>query len=104
LGFVVVTVRLSLDQMLVLGAILVFPVHCHLCRWAFSFIVLGYVEIINNLNFDFNYALLLLFLFAGFSFPSRITPVGSTSPSSLLHSNMVAVAVPALKAGCIALI
>jgi hypothetical protein len=103
LGFVIITDGLSLDWMLVLGAILVFLVCCHLCRWAFSFIVLGYVKIINNLNF--NYALLLLFLFVGFSFPSPITPVGLTSPSShLFHSNMVAVAVPALKAGCIALI
>ncbi len=35
-----------------LGAILVFLVCCHLYRWASSFIVLGYVKIINNLNFD----------------------------------------------------
>jgi hypothetical protein len=71
---------------------------------ASSFVVLGYVEIINNLNFDFNYALFLLFLLVGFSFPFPITPGSSTSPSShLFHSNLVAIAVPALKVGCIAL-
>jgi hypothetical protein len=101
----IITNRLSLDWTLVLGAIPVFLVCCHLYRWASSFIVLGYVEIINNLNFDFNYASFLLFLLVGFSFPSPITPGSSTSPSShLFHSNLVAVAVPALKVGCIALI
>jgi hypothetical protein len=73
-AFVVITDGLSLDWTLVLGAILVFLVCCHLYRWASSFIVLGYVKIINNLNFDFNYASFLLFLPVGFSFPSPITP------------------------------
>jgi hypothetical protein len=78
--------------------------------YVFQVLSLGYVEIINNLNFDFNYAdvtisLILVVLACGFSFPSPITPVGLASPSShLFHSNVVAVAVPALKAGCIALI
>jgi hypothetical protein len=64
----------------------------------------GYVKIINNLNFDFNYASFLLFLPVGFSFPSPITPGSLTSPSShLFLSNLVAVAVPALMAGCIVL-
>jgi hypothetical protein len=104
LSFVVVTDGLSLDWTLVLGAILVFLVCCHLYRWASSFIVLGYVKIINNLNFDFNYASFLLFLPVGFSFPSPITPGSLTSPSShLFLSNLVAVAVPALMAGCIVL-
>jgi hypothetical protein len=100
LSFVVIADRLSLDWTLVLGAILVFLVCWHLYRWASSFIVLGYVKIINNLNFNFNYALfLLLFLPVGFSFPSPITPGSLTSPlSHLFHSNLVAVAVPALTA------
>jgi hypothetical protein len=96
---------LSLDWTLVLGAILVFLVCCHLYRWASSFVVLGYVKIINNLNLDFNYASFLLFLLVGFSFSPPITPVGSTSPlSHLFHSNLVVVAVPALTVGCIALV
>jgi hypothetical protein len=105
LSFVVITDRLSLDWTLVLGAILVFLVCCHLYRWASSFIVLGYVKIINILNFGFNYAMfLLLFLPVGFSFPSPITPGSLTSPSShLFLSNLVVVAVPALMAGCIVL-
>jgi hypothetical protein len=91
--------------MLVLGAILVFLVCCHLYRWASSFIVLGYIKIINSLNFDFDYESFLLFLPVGFSFPSPITPGSLTSPSShLFHSNLVAVAILALKVGCIALI
>jgi hypothetical protein len=101
LSFVIITDGLSLGWTLVLGAILVFLVRCHLNRWASSFIVLGYVKIINNLNCDFNYAslLLLLFLPVGFSFPSPITPGSLTSPlSHLFHSNLVAVGVPALTA------
>jgi hypothetical protein len=100
LSFVVITDGLSLDWTLVLGAILVFLVRCHLYRWASSFIVLGYVKIVNNLNLDFNYAsFLLLFLPVGFLFPSPITPGSLTSPlSHLFHSNLVAVGVPALTA------
>jgi hypothetical protein len=102
LRFVVVTDGVSLDWTLVLGAILVFLVHCHLYRWASSFIVLGHVKIINNLNFDFNYASFLLFLPVGFSFLSPITPGSLTSPSShLFLSNLVVVAVPALVAGAL---
>jgi hypothetical protein len=105
LSFIVITDGVSLDWTLVLGAILVFLVHCHLYRWASSFIVLGYVKIINNLNFGFNYTSFLLFLPVGFTFPSPITPVSLTSPSShLFLSNLVAVAVPALMAGCIVLV
>jgi hypothetical protein len=66
LSFIIITDGLSLDWTLVLGAIFVFLVCCHLYRWASSFIVLGYVKIINNLNFDFNYASFLLFLPVGF--------------------------------------
>jgi hypothetical protein len=103
--FVIVTDVLSLDWTLVLGAILVILVCCHLYSWASSFVVLGYVEIINDLNFDFNYVSFLLFLLVGFSFPSPITPMGLTSPlSHLFFSNLVAVAIPALKVGCIVLI
>ncbi len=105
LSFIIITDRLSLDRTLVLGAILVFLVCCHLYRRASRFIVLGYVKIINNLNFDFNYASFMLFLLVGFSFPYPITPVGSTSPlSHLFFSNLVAVAIPAHKVGCIVLI
>jgi hypothetical protein len=105
ISFVVITDGFSLYWMLVLGAILVFLVCCHLYRWASSFIVLGYIKIINSLNFDFDYESFLLFLPVGFSFPSPITPGSLTSPSShLFHSNLVAVAILALKVGCIALI
>ncbi len=104
ISFVVITDGFSLYWMLVLGAILVFLVCCHLYRWASSFIVLGYIKIINSLNFDFDYESFLLFLPVGFSFPSPITPGSLTSPSShLFHSNLVAVAILALKVGCIAL-
>jgi hypothetical protein len=93
LSFIIIMDGLFFDWTLLLGAILVFLVCYHLYRWAFSFFVQGYVKIINNLNFAFDYASFLLFLLVGFSFPSPITPVGLTSPlSHLCHSNLGLVA------------